>query len=412
MSYWSFISQNYRFLAFGLVLVFVGNYGQTFFISVFGGVWRDAFALSHTEYSGYYSLATLFSGFGLMLLGGKLDSSSLKSFTLWVLLGVLVATIVLATAQHPYWLFAGFLLIRFCGQGLTGHTAYTTMARYFDKNRGKAISVAAMGMPLGELIMPLTAALAIEHYGWRATWWGLAIMLVVLFLPILLWGLGDSRSQQPKVSTSSTEIDEGLVHWQRREVVRDMRFWWAIIAVLSPAMLITGLFFHQAHWAESRGWSLGWVASTMTLYAITHALGSLFTGALVDRFGARRMLRMYLLPLALGIACLLTSSIWGWALFMFLAGFSVGASGPTVGALWPEVYGTRYLGSIRALVSSLMVLSTALAPVVIGVLIDSGWTVTLIMTLLLSYQAFALIICQWLYREQEQGMASESEVKG
>lgn len=398
MSYWSFISQNYRFLTFGLVLVFVGNYGQTFFISVFGGVWREAFALSHTEYSTYYSLATLFSGFGLMLLGGKLDSSSLKSFTLWVVLGVFVATIVLATAQHPYWLFVGFLLIRFCGQGLTGHTAYTTMARYFDKNRGKAISVAAMGMPLGELLMPITAALAIEHFGWRATWWGLAIMLLVLFLPILLWSLGDSRSQQPKVNSSAELQDDGGEHWQRKDVVRDARFWWAIVAVLSPAMLITGLFFHQVFWAESRGWSLGWVASSMTLYAITHALGSLFTGALVDRLGARRVLRLYLLPLALGIACLLTSSIWGWALFMFLAGFSVGASGPTVGALWPEVYGTRYLGSIRALVSSLMVLSTALAPVVIGVVIDMGWTVNQIMSMLLGYQILALMICQGLYR--------------
>jgi hypothetical protein len=82
---------------------------------------------------------------------------------------------------------------------------------------------------------------------------------------------------------------------------------------------------------------------------------------------------------------------------MFLAGFSVGASGPTVGALWPEVYGTRYLASIRALVSSLMVLSTALAPVLIGVVIDLGWPVNQIIGLLLGYQLLAVVICQRLF---------------
>jgi MFS family permease len=399
VSYWSFLAQNYRFLAFGLILVFVGNYGQTFFISVFGGVWREAFSLSHTEYSSYYSLATLLSGFGLMWLGGKLDSHSLKSFTLWVLAGVVLATIVIATAQNAYSLFIGFLLIRFCGQGLTGHTAYTTMARYFENNRGKAISLAGMGMPLGELIMPLTAAMAIEYFGWRATWWGLAILLIVVFLPLLLWSLGDPRSQQPKVTSEVSASEAEGVHWQRAQVVRDYRFWWAIVAVLSPAMLITGIFFHQVFWAQSRDWSLESVASSMTLYAFSHAVGSLFTGSLVDRLGARRMLRLYLIPLACGIACLLSDSIWGWAAFMLLAGFSVGASGPTVGALWPEVYGTQYLGSIRALVSSLMVLSTALAPVIIGLWIDANWSVTTIMAMLLAYQMLALLICQWLYRD-------------
>ena len=112
LSYWSFIKQNLRFLSFGLVLVFVGNYGQTFFISVFGGVWREAFDLSHTQYSFYYSLATLISGFALMIIGGKLDTSSLKTFTLWVLTGTLIATLVLAFALNAYWLFAGFLLVK------------------------------------------------------------------------------------------------------------------------------------------------------------------------------------------------------------------------------------------------------------------------------------------------------------
>ncbi|WP_164503458.1 MFS transporter [Pleionea sediminis] len=399
MGYGKFIFENYRFLLFGFVLVFVGNYGQTFFISVFGGEWRDSFSLSNTEYSAYYSIATLISGFTLMLIGGKLDTSSLKTFTLWVLFGTFIATMVLAFAVNEYWLFAGFLLIRFCGQGLTGHTSFTTMARYFDKNRGKAISVASMGMPLGEFILPILAAIAIAYLGWREVWMGLAVVLIVLFLPLLLWTLGDERAKHP-ISQSSTPESEAdnIKHWERRDVIRDGRFWLTIPAILAPAMLITGLFFHQVAWAEGRGWSLSAIASSMTLYAITHALGSLFTGALVDRWGAKRVMRVYLIPLTLGISCLIFDSLFGWIAFMFLSGFSVGASGPTIGSLWPEVYGTRHLGSIRSLVSALMVISTAIAPIVLGALIDFKIDIAFIMVGCMAYSLFAWLICQRVYQ--------------
>ncbi len=42
------------------------------------------------------------------------------------------------------------------------------------------------------------------------------------------------------------------------------------------------------------------------------------------------------------------------------------------GSLWPEIYGTRHLGSIRAVTMSAAVLSTAIGPGLTGTLIDRG----------------------------------------
>ena len=405
MGYIPFIRSNLRFLCFGFFLVFVGNYGQTFFISVFGGELRQAFSLDHTQYSFYYSLATLISGFSLMLIGGRLDTSSLRQFTIWVLVGTLAATLVMATAVSVWMLFLGFLMIRFCGQGLTGHTAFTSMARYYDANRGKAISTAAMGMPVGELILPLAAAASIAAFGWRETWLILAALLVCIFVPVILWSLGDARVSQPieqasaSASPSQGKSSDGQsIHWTRGQVIKDQQFWFALLAILAPAAIITGVFFHQVFWAESRGWSLAALASSMVLYGVTHALGSLFTGTLVDRLGAFKVLRFYLLPLFLATVCLLSDSFIGWLAFMFLAGFSVGASGPVIGSLWPEVYGTRHLGAIRSLVSAIMVLSTAITPIALGIMIDQQISIRLIMMILMTYAFAAWMICQWIYR--------------
>ena len=57
---------------------------------------------------------------------------------------------------------------------------------------------------------------------------------------------------------------------------------------------------------------------------------------------------------------------------MGLMGVSYGFSSTLFGALWPEVYGIRHLGSIRALTVAIMVFATAMGPGITGFLIDRG----------------------------------------
>ncbi len=70
--------------------------------------------------------------------------------------------------------------------------------------------------------------------------------------------------------------------------------------------------------------------------------------------------------------CLDSTGATAAALFMPLMGCTSGGASIILGALWPELYGTAHLGSIRALVMALMVLSTAVAPGIMGALLDLG----------------------------------------
>nr|WP_256489464.1 MFS transporter [Pleionea sp. CnH1-48] len=381
-------------------MVFAGNYGQTFFISIFTAEWRQAFQLSHTELSAYYSFATLASGFLIMFVGGRIDTTELKTFSLWVLVGTTVACVLLATAGSVVALVLGFFLIRFCGQGLSCHAAYTSMARYFDANRGKAISIAALAMPVGEFVLPIAGAIAITEIGWRWSWGLLAISIPLVFLPLVLWSLRDARIHSPQSQTSSQDSESKQQRqWQRSEVIRDIRFWIAIPAILAPPFLVTGLFFHQTHWAQEQGWALSSLASSLMVYAVTHAISSFISGPIVDRLGVAKMLRLYLLPMTLSMAVLAASNEFtAWVLFMALAGLSVGASGPVVGSLWPKIYGTEHLGSIRSLVTALMIFSTAIAPILLGIFIDAHYPMASIMGLLLLYSIGTLLVCQWVYQ--------------
>ena len=81
-SYYQFAGNNRHFLLFGLVTAFFGNYGQSFFIAWFGQSFQADFNLSYAEYGLVYSSATLVSGFLILTVGGLLDKTPLKKFTL------------------------------------------------------------------------------------------------------------------------------------------------------------------------------------------------------------------------------------------------------------------------------------------------------------------------------------------
>ena len=131
-------------------------------------------------------------------------------------------------------------------------------------------------------------------------------------------------------------------------MLRDPAFWLALAAV--PSFVLTGLLFHQIYLAEAKGVALSkWTASYF-LYAIFAVIGSLSIGQLIDRFSARKVAAHTLLPNSLACFALLFGSVEiGVPLFFIFFGLAIGMPHATNAALTAEVYGTRYLGEIKAM---------------------------------------------------------------
>jgi MFS family permease len=159
---------------------------------------------------------------------------------------------------------------------------------------------------------------------------------------------------------------------------------------VAQPFIFTGVFFHQVHIVAQKGWVLSWFAALFPLLAATAFLVSLVAGALVDRFGGRRLLPFFLLPLGCGLVVLMLSSAPMAAIaFMLLTGMSLGAANVIVSSMWAEVYGTANLGAVRSLATAGMVLSTALSPVLFGWLLDLGFPVSTLLMISIAYVAAA-----------------------
>lgn len=397
MNYLRFILDNRRFLGFGLLLAFASSFGQTFFIALFGAEIRTAFGLSHGGFGTIYSLATLTSALALVWLGRKIDDLDLRLYSALVCVGVVGACFLMGMAASVVLLALAIFLLRLTGQGLLGHTAATSMARYFGGQRGKAVSIASVGHSAGEALLPLPAVLLIGALGWREAWLVIGAVLALVLVPLVLWLLKGHGERHRRLlegaDQGATDAMTTIRHWSRREVLGDPWFYKVLPAVLAPPFILTGLFFHQVHLAEVKGWSLTWLASCFVGFATATVAASLLSGWLVDRLGARRLLPYYLLPLGLALLLLAILDHPAVALsYLVLAGFTSGASFAIVGALWAEAYGVIYLGAIRALVSALIVFSTALSPAVLGWLIDLDVSIETVTAMGLGYVAVSITL--------------------
>eukprot|EP00873_Tetraselmis_striata_P043490 jgi/Tetstr1/463754/TSEL_000803.t1 len=371
MSYFAFVRENLRWLLAGLLLTFFSSFGQTFFISLVAGDLRSAFDLSHGEFGGLYMAATLLSAASLTVIGKVVDTQPLALVSAAIVIGLALFSVGMASVSSVAMLFVVLYGLRLFGQGMMTHVAMTAMGRWYAAQRGRAVSIAALGIQCGEASLPLAFVAVSAVVGWRGAWWLGAAALVVVALPALLLLLRVERI--PRGQSTPDDGPEILRHWTRREVLRDPAFWIISAGTLAPPFIGTTIFFNQVYLVELRGWTMELFASAFVAMSSMTITCALLAGWLIDRFTAVLVLPVFLLPL--GAACVLLATVTApWAAFGFMAllGVSYGFSSTLFGSLWPEIYGTRHLGAVRSVTVAMMVLASAIGPGLTGSLIDLG----------------------------------------
>jgi len=369
--YLRFIRENLPFLGTGVLLSFLSSFGQTFFISIFGGEIREAYGLTNGDWGLIYMIGTGASAVVMVFAGGLADKFRVRSLGIVVILLLASACLFMAfnavAALLPFVIFA----LRFTGQGMTTHVATVAMSRWFIATRGRALAVAAFGFMIGEATLPLTMVWLKSFIDWRTLWIGFAVFCVLACF-VLYRLLRLERTPQSMADTTQSTGMNGR-HWTRHDALRHPLFWAMIPAVMSFSGFGTAFWFHQAHFAEIKGWSHLALVSVFPLGTLALLLSTIAYGWAIDRFGAVRLLPFYLIPLVLAFILHWYAPSLGWtALAVVLLGMAGGGQSTLLNACWAEFYGTKHIGSIKSAAAALMVLGSAIGPGLSGWLIDRG----------------------------------------
>ena len=400
------IQTEWRLLLFGLLMTFWSSPGQTFFISLFSGAIREDLALSHAQFGGIYSLATLASAAVVIWSGALVDRIPLRRLSSAVIIALAASTFVLSLSNSAILLLIALFLIRQFGQSLMMLIASTTLVRYIDSAKGKATALGGMGYHLAEAVMPSLVIFLLALIGWRASLQAASGFLLIAVLP-LTWILLNKHRERHRqylseIAAFNKSNDSAVANntevkvkrqWTRKEVLRDKRFYLFMPAFLAHTIFFTGFIFHQIHLIETKGWSLSVWGSLFVMSAVIAIISKLATGVVIDKIGSIRLVPFVAVPLAIGLLLLSSSShIAAGAGFLFLMSITTGMQTTLSAPFWSDLYGSKNLGSIKSLSSALIAFASALAPFAMGWFIDQGTTIETIAIASAIYIFFATLL--------------------
>jgi len=371
-----FKSLSLKVIIFGFIFTFFSSFGQSFFLGLFNSSIRETLSISHGQFGSIYASATLLSSLILIWIGKKIDDMNISRFALYVVILLSISSFLFSKISSIIFLFFTIFLMRLSGQGLMSHASSTTVSRYFEKSRGKALSISWLGLSSAEFIMPLTVVFLLTFIEWRIIWVSISL-LIILILPIIIFlTVKDIKLDTRETLLSQNKIIERIKQWNRLEVLKDYRFYIITMNMLAMPSIATGTFVYQSFISSSKGWGPYIIAQSFMAYSILSLITLSVSGFLIDRFSSRKLLIFMNIPLIFSVFVLynFTQEISSFV-FLGLIGISNGFANVLGTSTWAEIYGVKYIGSIKALTTSLMVFSTAFGTALFGLLIDKGFSI-------------------------------------
>ncbi len=379
-----------KLLVYGFLIIFFASFGQTFFIALFNNDIKNFYSLTDGQFGLLYALATILSSFLLINFAKLIDFIDLRIYSFLVTVGLLTPCLAFYFLPSGIiYLFMIIFALRFFGQGAMNHAGLTSMARYFGKDRGKAISVGNLGGMLGVMFLPFIIVYLYNFFNFKQIWLFCALSLL-LFLPILYLTLSNHNARQKRFTDS---ISGDNKKWKTFDIIKSKKFLIYLPITSSFSFIGTGLVFHQIFIFTQKAWTVEMLGTGFIFLGGFSIVGLIIGGPLVDLLNPRKAILFILFPIFLGIIILISFDTFSFLIiYMSLYGFNLGISAPFTGSLWAELFGLESLGTVKALFHAISVFVSALSPVVFGYIIDWGFGIGIISIISLSIIVIVTIL--------------------
>ena len=387
-----FKSLNFKVILFGFIFTFFSSFGQSFFLGMFNPSIREALSISHGQFGSIYASATLLSSFVLIWVGKKIDDVNILKFASFVIMLLAFSSFLFSKISSLALLFISLFLMRLSGQGLMSHTASTTISRFFEKTRGRALSISWLGLSFAEFILPLFIVFLLTIIDWRNIWLTISLLIIIILPTASIFLVKKIKLDSREISNIKNLSDIKIKQWTRLEVLKDYRFYIVCLNLLAMPWIFTGFAVFQSFVTTSKNWGPFIIAQSFMVFSTLSVLTLFITGFLIDKFTSRRLLIYMNIPLlfSAGVLFYFESPISSF-FFLGFMGISNGFANVLGSSTWAELYGVKHIGSIKALTSGFMVFSTAFGTALYGIMIDIGFSIEQIAIVSGSYIFIAII---------------------
>jgi len=367
-------------VAIGSLGIFTSGPGQSHTFSVFVTPISQDLGISSATMATAYGLATLAASLLLPRMGKIIDRYGPKK-----ILGIIVillgfACLFFGAAANFLMLAIGFGFLRFFGQGSLMLGCANLVSHWFNRKRGFAMSLMALGFGFSMAVHPPLSQYLIEQFGWRVAWFVLGGLTWITMLPPLILLVKDNPGEVQLEADGNRENDLKINQDQGQasisgltlsEALQERTFYVLSFGWFGMAMLITTLHFYQVTILSSQGMSINFSAQMFTISAVSMVFFMPIVGKMFDRYRTRYIIALGMMVTALSLITITFSTTEKASiLYAVIFGINNAISMTMFGYIWPRYFGRRHAGSIQGVGQMVGVFGASFGPLPVGLAID------------------------------------------
>ncbi|MDD4859042.1 MAG: MFS transporter [Dehalococcoidales bacterium] len=356
-----------------LIMFLIHGPASTF--GVFFKSLQTEFGLSRTVLSGATALGSIMWGIMAIVAGKLTDRFGPKlvimTFCFMTSLGYILMSRIDSAWQ--IYLFLG-VFVSF-GNGSADVVLLSTTARWFTKRRGAMSGIVKVGTGAGLMIFPPVIAQLIQDLDWRKAYlvMGIASLFGVFFIAQILkrdpsqkgllpYGADEVTAQTPSQPVTGLSMKQASV----------TRQFWLVGALFFLCIgAMQTVIVHVVPNAMDQGLPAAQAAGILSVIGAVSIFSRMAVGALGDRIGHRRIMRLNLLILVIALALLLfADTLQTLYLFAFIYGFAHGSFYTTISPMIAEIFGMRAHGALLGMFIFMGWLGHAAGPLFAGRVFD------------------------------------------
>ena len=264
------------------------------------------------------------------------------------------------------------------------------ISRWFDKNRGKAMGIAYLGIGAGGALVPLLANGIESRFGWNIAMVALGVIVIMISLPMALF-IREPKVQEVKQATEPT------VSISIKTILTNPNFYLLCFGSICAIGVVGGVNQHLKLYLRDLNFTQERAAQIMSMVLMMSLIGRVAMGWLADLISRKYVMILIYLMVASAIPLLLLPDFAG-KIYVFAVIYGIGLGGDymIIPLMAGDLFGVKALGRTMGIILVADGIAESSFPMLVGALHDATGNYTLGFTALICVALTGAIIVSFL----------------
>jgi MFS family permease len=284
-----------------------------------------------------------------------------------LMMGVALIGLSFSSSLGLFYLFYIFNALGYvCGGPLP---CQVLISRWFDKNRGKAMGIAYLGIGTGGALVPQIAAGLEKNFGWHMALSSLGFIIIFVALPMSYFIKGSSVKPAHR-----GEKDDTI---PIKSILTNRNFYLLAFGSMCSIGAVGGVGQHLKLFLRDINYSQAEAANVMSFVLLSSLAGRLLMGSLADILRRKYVMILIYMIVASAIPLLLMPDFPG-RIYIFAVIFGIGLGGDymIIPLMAGDLFGIRALGRTMGIILVADGIAESTFPMLVGALYDSAKSYT------------------------------------